>query len=246
MWYTLFAEWAYRGLPILRPLWWDAMDDTKAFDHVNTHMLVGEGVLVRAVTDAGARSVETYLPAGDWVDYWNLKAAPLAGGKVHSLSLEKGRIPVFVKLGQILFKRMRRRRSTGAQMLDPYSIFVYGDKAAGKLYVDDGTTHDYKEGKFIYEQFSFDGVTLTERPATDFLSIGEAKGVSSLPERSLAVERVVFLRLSAKPTGASLKRGGASDSLSVTSEQAADGRWIATVKKPTGLLGGQWSLELTF
>lgn len=221
------------------------MDDIATFDYVNTHMLVGEGILVRAVTRAGERSVDTYLPPGEWMDYWNEKAAPLAAGK-HTVTCEKGRIPVFVKIGQILVKKMRRRRSTGAQALDPYSIYVYGAKAAGRLYVDDGNTQDYEDGKFIYEQFAFDGITLTERPFSTFLSVGKAKGVT-MPERGLVVERIVFLGLAVQPTGALLKHAdGKVDTVHVRPEQSSDGKWIATVKKPTGLIGGKWSLELAF
>jgi alpha-glucosidase (family GH31 glycosyl hydrolase) len=55
-------------------------------------------------------------------------------------------IPVYVKSGAVLFKKMRRRRSTGAMASDPYSIFIYGASAKGRLYIDDGESHRYQAG----------------------------------------------------------------------------------------------------
>merc|ERR1712046_45546 len=107
MWYTLFAEWAFRGLPILRPLWWSNLDEQKAFDHVNTHMAVGDAIIVRAVTDASMTRAETYLTPGNWFDYWDEKAAPLQGGRSHNVQLQRNHIPAFVKAGHILCKRLR-------------------------------------------------------------------------------------------------------------------------------------------
>jgi alpha 1,3-glucosidase len=252
-WYTIFAEWAMLGLPIMRPLWYHNLDDTKAFEYANTHFLVGDSILVRPIAQAGITRISTYLPANSaWYDFWNPKAKPEDGGNVVTQDAHFSHIPVFVKSGAILFKKMRRRRSTGAMVSDPYTIFVYGVSAKGHLYIDDGESHKFKSGSFIFEDFEFDGTSLRERPKTEpALSIGAAKGLSDWPKRQLRVERVVFVGLPKKATGAKLLHGvdaaSPADMLQVTSEEAADGiSWVTTVKKPTCLLGDKWSLELTF
>lgn len=252
-WYTIFAEFAYLGLPIMRPLWYHNLDDTKAFEHVNNHFLVGESILVRAITQAHQTSISTYLPMGaTWFDFWDAKAKPVAGGAVLNVPAQPSHIPVFVKSGAIVFKKMRRRRSTGAMASDPYTIYVYGASAKGHLYIDDGESHKYQSGAFIFDDFEFDGTSLRERPATSpVLSIGAAKGLSDWPKRQLRVERTVFIGLPKKAVGAKLVHGtdaaAPADNLQVVSERAADGvSWVATVKKPTCLLGAQWSLELSF
>lgn len=251
-WYTVFAEWAMLGLPILRPLWYHNLDDQKAFEHVNDHFLFGESVLVRAITQAGVKSVPTYLPMGSvWYDFFDGKASPLPGGEVSTVTTHKDHVPAFVKSGAILFKKMRRRRSSGAMISDPYTIVVYGASAKGHLYIDDGSSHKFKDGAFIFEDFSFDGTTLRERPATTALSIGPSKGLGDWPKRQLRVERIVFVGLTSRPTSAKLYHtvdaAAPADIPQIKSEQASDGTsWVVTVKKPTCLLGEPWSLEFTF
>jgi len=251
-WYTLFAEWSMRGSPVLRPLWYHDLDDLEAFKHTGDHFLVGEAILVRAITQPRVSRASVYLPPGTWFDYWDAKAEPRKGGGVVSLSLHSDHVPVFVRTGHILFKKMRRRRSTGAMVGDPYTIFVYGTPARGRLYIDDGSSHKFEAGAFIYDQFEFDGNALRERPALDAVSASTAKGLPDMPIRQLRVERAVFIGLPRKPRSARLVHGAGSgsgvaeDQLQVTSEQAGAGLWVATVKKPTCLLGAEWSMELTF
>lgn len=40
-------------------------------------------------------------------------------------------VPVFVRSGAVLTKKMRRRRSSVAMAGDPYTLVVYGEKAQG-------------------------------------------------------------------------------------------------------------------
>merc|ERR1719215_47877 len=96
-WYTLFAEWAMAALPILRPTWYHDIDDAKSFDYVDNQYLVGESILVRAVTEAGQKVADTYFPPGQWVDFWDATAVPKAGGKAERLSLDQQHVPAFVK-----------------------------------------------------------------------------------------------------------------------------------------------------
>jgi len=246
-WYTLFAEWAGSGLPILRPLWYHSLDDKQAFEHANDHFLVGESILVRAITEAGTKRLNVYLPPGEWFDFWDAKLPPKTGERAISVDAHSERVPVYVKAGHILFKKMRRRRSAGAMAGDPYTIVVYGQQAKGRVYVDDGDSHAYHEGTFIYDEFEFDGAALHSRAAPPLLAFGTAKGLPDTPTRHLRVERVVFVGLPRRPVSARLSRaGGEPDLLQVTAEEAQGGLWVATVKKPTGHLGSQWSLELVF
>merc|ERR1719215_1251241 len=244
-WYTLFAEWAMAALPILRPTWYHDIDDAEAFKHTDNQFLVGEAIFVRAITESGMKTANVYLPKGEWFDYWNGLAAPHAGGTVTSLKLSDGHVPVFVRKGHILFKKMRRRRSTGAMSADPYSIFVFGEQAKGRLYVDDGHSHAYQKGIFLYEEFEFDGMSLRERPAAGFPKAPEAQGANQIEARQLRIERVVFVGLKRKPTGARIVHG-ASEDFQVTSVQDDAGGWMATVKKPNGLIGEKWQLELVY
>mmetsp|Transcript_62011 Transcript_62011/g.166653 ORF Transcript_62011/g.166653 Transcript_62011/m.166653 type:complete len:264 (+) Transcript_62011:3-794(+) len=248
-WYTIFAEWAGAGTPILRPLWYHNLDDKKAYEHTDDHFLVGESILVRAVTevDAKAKRIEVYLPPGEWFDFWDDKAPPRSGGHSISVPLHAGHVPVFVRGGAILFKRMRRRRSAGAMAADPYTIVAYGQQASGHVYIDDGDSHEYHDGAFIYDRLAFDGASLRSEPGPALPAFGLARGMPNLPERHFRVERAVFVGLPRRPVSARLTGpGGEPELLQVTTEAASGNGHTATVKKPTGLLGARWSLDLVF
>lgn len=249
VWYTLFAEWSMLGLPVMRPIWYHNLDDRDAFDYVDEEYLVGEAILVRPIVEmAEARSVDMYLPRGSWYDFWDPRAPPSDGGRVLKKQLHPGHVPVMVRSGHILFKKMRRRRSTGAMVADPYTIVVYGQSASGRVYVDDGFSHSFQGGAYIYDTVTFDGATLEERPASQALhGIPAAQGLSAVPPRNLHIERVVFIGLANEPRSAQLMRHGAEavEHVQATSERAGSS-WIATVKKPLCQLGTSWSLKLLF
>jgi len=252
MWYTLFAEWSMAGLPVLRPLWFHDLADTKAFVHSDTHFLVGEQILVRAVTEKGAPSLNVYLPKGDWYDYWEPHAGVTVGGAESAVALHPGRVPVYVRRGTVLLKRMRRRRSSGAMAADPYSIFVYGPLSRGRVYIDDGSSHNYQQGDFLYEELIFDGSTLSEAPAPPLpAAAAPSQGAPGIPDTHLRVERVVLYGLASEPTGAALEwQGGAAEPgpperLQISARKAGDG-WTATIKKPPCLLGKRWAIRLAY
>merc|ERR1712087_701050 len=146
-----------------------------------------------------------------------------------------------------LFKKMRRRRSAGAMMDDPYTIVVYGGKqAVGRVYIDDGNSHDYQSGAFVYDELSFDGNALQAKPAPALFKFGEAKGLASAPQRRLRVERVVFMGLPNKPKGAQVAFNGQTLTAPFSAEQGDGGTWMGTVKKPLCLLGSVWTIQLEF
>jgi len=212
---------------------------------MNDHFLVGEAILVRAVTSAGLSQIDLFLPKGDWFDYWDMKAAPIGGGEVSRVPLKPDYIPVYVRGGHILMKKMRRRRSASAMDWDPYTMFVYGNKAEGRLYVDDGHSHSFQHGAFLYQEFKFDGKVLREIPARGTLSIGAAGGLPQVPERHRQVERIILIGLPTPPRSTVFEQKPGVV-VEVTSEQAKDGLWIATVKKPPCTIGSSWSMELKF
>jgi len=245
-WYTLFAEWAGGGQPILLPTWFHNLEDAEAYGNVDKQFLVGEGILVYAITESTMKQANVYLPTGEWFDYWSLKpAAPIAGGKVLTTDLHNDHVPVYVRSGSILFKKMRRRRSTGAMVGDPYTIIVYGaTKASGRLYVDDGNSHEYQTGAYIYDEFTFDGKKLEAKKAPKLPGFADAAGLSSAPQKRLRIERIIFVGLSKQPSDVQLESSGTTTKLQAVTEQAEGGTWTATIKQPGCFLGTGWSLSV--
>merc|ERR1712037_338561 len=105
----------------------------------------------------------------------------------------------------------------------------------GRVYIDDGHSHDYQRGEYLYEELAFDGSVLRAAPAPTLPGAVASTGLAKWPKRNLRVERVVLLGLPRQPRSAQLahEQGGGPDLLQLTSEQVGGGTWRATVKKPT-------------
>eukprot|EP00913_Durusdinium_trenchii_P009989 g9375.t1 len=164
---------------------------------------LGSDILVRAISKAGEKSVDLYLPSGTWFDFWDLQAAPLAGGKHHRKTSPE-HVPVFVRSGAILVKKMRRRRSSMLTAADPYTLVIYGNPSQGSsfgegfVYLDDGQSHEFKQGKFIYDKLPFNGEELTSQPNQRLHAVGPANGGLGSKQSTL-IERLVFVGLKSAP-----------------------------------------------
>jgi alpha 1,3-glucosidase len=255
MWYTLAAEWSMRGLPILRPLWYHDLADLQAYNHVEDHFCVGEALIVRSIPDDGSKALDVYLPPGKWFDYWDKTAKSREGGQAFTVKTHPAHVPVFVKQGSILTKKQRPRRSTQAMTNDPYTVIVYGAPARGRVYVDDGRTHDFQSGSFIYDEIEFDGAVLRSRPvdlALPGLKVSpEGRRAPSEPaEAGLRVEQVVIVGLPSPPKKAEVvKRSDHLEEVEVSAAQASGGStWVATVRNPSVQLGppNSWAIRLVF
>jgi hypothetical protein len=69
--------------------------------------LLGNEVFVAYVGEAGRTSIDIDLPAGEWVDYWNL-ARVLSGPARISQAVPLGKEPIFIRNGSILPLDVRR------------------------------------------------------------------------------------------------------------------------------------------
>lgn len=214
---------------------------------------------MRAMTEPNTRSLDVYLPPGTWFDHWNERAEPRQGGKIHAVTLEKRHLPVFVRSGHILTKKMRPRRSALTMESDPYTVVVYGASARGRIYIDDGRSHDFQEGAFIYDELEFDGSSLRSRPAVLTAVSGGTSGAaaesrllpSSPPPPGLRVERLLLVGLPKRPVAARVVSGDGRESkeVEVSVEPSASGSlWTAMVRDPAVHLGppNAWSIDLIF
>jgi alpha 1,3-glucosidase len=185
MWYTLFAEHVFKGLPVVRPLWFDHMSDTSLYesDHADKALVVGENFLVVAADNPHTEpSVPVYLPGPDeWYDFWTgvrHKSGP------QSLQNSWDHVPIFIRAGAILCTKSRARRSTQAQTRDPYTLTIYADgegRAGGRLYVDDGASTSYESGAFVYQKFDFAAGVLR----SEALSIGHRHVRPDIPQKAV-------------------------------------------------------------
>jgi alpha-glucosidase (family GH31 glycosyl hydrolase) len=68
----LASEAILSGSPIIRPVWWLAIQDERALT-CDDEFLLGNDILVAPVLQPGATSRDIYLPPGHgaWRDYWS-------------------------------------------------------------------------------------------------------------------------------------------------------------------------------
>ena len=120
--------------------------------------------------------------------------ASLRGGKSQTLAVTMDAIPVHVRGGHILARKMRPRRNTHAMRSDPHTLVVALNRtgeAVGQLYLDDGASYAYVEGRFVLAHFAFSDNTLTCR----------VKHAAALPEVGTEVERIVLVGAGGKGKG---------------------------------------------
>lgn len=263
MWYTLAAEWSFKGSPMLRPLWYHALSDDEAYQHTDDHFLVGESLLVRAVTEelSGMSAAEVYLPSGsDWFDFWNASGMPPRKGGLSpaTVRLSETNVPVFVRGGSILPQRRRPRRSSAAMAADPYTLEVFGDRARGSVYADDGQSHGYLDGSYVYDEAAWDGKTFKISQAVQGFKPPEGmsppKQEAPLPVSALRVERLIFHGLSRQPKAVQLIHASQEpQGLQIDVRAGASGEdgqplWTATVKATGVHLGPpyDWSVEFVY
>jgi alpha-glucosidase (family GH31 glycosyl hydrolase) len=143
--YSAVAETHATGLPLMRALWLAYPGDPKAAAIDNQYMW-GAHILVAPVLEAGATHRTTYLPAGQWWDYWTNQ--PIDGGKSSAREVDLETLPLYVKAGSILpvgpVKQYAQEASSEPLMLRIYP----GADGATSLYTDDGATFAYTKGQY--------------------------------------------------------------------------------------------------
>lgn len=87
-------ENAERGLPVMRPLFFEAPEEEIAYDRGLYSYLLGSDVLVAPVVQPGANERELWLPDGEWIHLWSGK--PCRGGRI-GVPAPMGMPPVFYK-----------------------------------------------------------------------------------------------------------------------------------------------------
>lgn len=145
--YTLFADSANSGSPLLRPLYYHYPQDERACQ-VEDELLLGETLLSAPITEQGATSREVYLPVGTWFHYWS--GQPYNGGQTYEIEATLENWPLFVRANSILPLGPVMQYTDG-QPTDPLTLHCYmlpGGRASYTLYEDDGATQAHTRGCF--------------------------------------------------------------------------------------------------
>ena len=122
---------------------------------------------VDAETEPNDQEVATYLPAGDWYDFWTNEK--VAGGKEVEKACPLDILPLYVRAGSIVPMGPVMQYATEKPDA-PYEIRIYpGADASFTIYEDDGETYNYEQGQFATIELKWDDAART-------LTISDRKG----------------------------------------------------------------------
>lgn len=97
--YTLSWQSCQTGLPIVRPLFWENLQDKELWD-TQDEFLLGNSLLVSPILYENANNRQIILPSGIWYSYWDDRQ--YNGPIQFNYPCSKETIPIFVKGGTIL------------------------------------------------------------------------------------------------------------------------------------------------
>jgi alpha-glucosidase len=149
--YNVVAESCAAGLPAMRPLFFEFPADTHSAD-VDDVFLFGRDLLIAPVIKPEQTSRHTYLPPGDWYDFWT--GHKLTGGQHHQLQVTLESLPIFVRAGGFIF-RQPVVQHTGEMPGQPLIVCAYpgSQESSATYYEDDGETFAHERGGFFRRKF---------------------------------------------------------------------------------------------
>lgn len=235
-WYTLCREHEETGAPYMRPIWYHYPAEKASFN-LDDEYLLGDALLVHPVTESGARDVTVYFPGEGrdiWYDAFTFEKINGFGNIVIPVTIEK--IPVYQRGGTIIPKKERIRRSSGLTHNDPFTLIIALDSkgaASGKLYLDDGKSYEYRDGKYLEISLKFSGNKLSS-------SVVDANPRYSTNER---IERVVIIGMPDNITKAEVESQEFGKMMVDTFYDSED--QVLIVRKPWVNVGTPWTINLS-
>ena len=153
--YTTFWKYVQDGSPMIRSLvFYDQADPI--CKKRQKEFLFGEHILVSPVQKAGKNLQKTYLPKGQWYDYWTGKS--YAGKQKIITKATINQIPFFVKAGTVLPK-YPITLYTGAPLTSEPNLFIYyhNKQTISHLYEDKGEGYGYQKDKYSLKTYTTEG-----------------------------------------------------------------------------------------
>ncbi len=138
------------GMPIVRAMVLEFQNDPNVLDKDLQYMF-GGALLVAPIVAEKKVSRSVYLPAGEWIDYWNDQV--YRGPKEMAYTSPLEQIPLFVRTGSII-PMQPPMHYVGEKPVDPLILHIYPKgKSHFTLYEDDGETEAYRGGAFSETPF---------------------------------------------------------------------------------------------
>jgi alpha-glucosidase len=132
------------GLPMLRPLMLEFQEDSHLAG-VEDQALLGAGLMICPVLEAGATQRRIRLPQGTWHDFWTQASWQGPGEIAYAAPLD--RLPMLARGGTILPMGPVLQSIPDDHRFDEVQFHIWPPyPASGVLYEDDGASLDYTRG----------------------------------------------------------------------------------------------------
>jgi len=145
--YTLSREAYDTGVPPIRAMAMEFSNDTSTYtSHVGSaqQFMSGPSFLVAPVYTSSLTRNDIYLPAGEWVDYWDNSVIHTGPTTINGYDAPLDKLPMFVRAGAII--PMWPEMKYSAEMT--LDVFPSGHTSY-TLYEDDGKTREaLEQGSF--------------------------------------------------------------------------------------------------
>ncbi len=148
--YTLAFENNQKGIPLMRPLFFEEPTNSKLFTVCESY-LWGNDFLVTPITKSNIKTKSIYFPKNNnWFDFYSDKK--YLAGTTTSVKISEDYIPTFVRGGSFI-PMIKTIQNTSNYSLTNFDLHYYFDekttKSSGKLYNDDGITPNaFEKGEF--------------------------------------------------------------------------------------------------
>jgi alpha-glucosidase (family GH31 glycosyl hydrolase) len=143
--YTLFYYSHVEGRTVVRPLFFEFLNDSTTFS-IDRQFMFGSALMITPVLESGVRSVKAYMPNDTWYDYYS--GARMLNNSYVDLEAPIDKINIHLRGGHIV-PIQYPNSTTKASRRNPFSLLIalkYSrlgvSYAEGKLYWDDGESFE--------------------------------------------------------------------------------------------------------
>ena len=156
--YDLCYKETKDGLGIMRPLVLN-YDQDPVVRTMNDEYMVGDELLVAPVIQEGQNTRAVYLPAGEWIDFWN--GVEYAGKRSILVEAPIDKLPLFVKKNTIIPWGPEVSHISD-EPNETMTFHLYGQHASYTHYQDNGLDFAYQSGEYNLYQIkaSQNGATI--------------------------------------------------------------------------------------